>query len=346
MLAAMRTLMVVSALGLLLAGCGAGTGMSPGFTAPAASQGAIASSPPAETPVLNPSGTSLPSLSATASPGTEPAVVDPPAGVLPPGSVARVTADGLRVRGAAPGVPGHDEVVYTLNAGDLVLVQWSPLAYVAPSESHDGRGWYSIHVGGHTVDGMIDGGVTGWIAAGGSGLEYLEIVPVSCRAERDLANLVYAPFTQGADNSTFATPWERLACNSDRPLELTGIFDHVCPEGGVYPYRFSPHLAHPQWCTALLIDAIDADGYPRFGRGLIVRLPEFAPTDIERGDVLEVRGHFDDPQADSCVATTEAGFQGPAVDPAFLQLFCREQFVPDDWAVVDHRDLAPLPWSP
>lgn len=328
----MRTLNLVGAVGLLLMGCSASIAESPGVTAPLG--------------MPSPSDMATPSASATASAeGELPAVVDPPTGLLPPGSVARVTADGLRVRGAAPGVPGHDEVVYTLNAGDLVLVQWSPLAYVSPSESPDGRGWYSIHVGGHTVDGMIDGGVTGWIAAGGSGLEYLEVVPVSCRAERDLANLVYAPFTQG-DNSTFATPWERLACNADRPLELTGIFDYVCPEGGVYPYRFSPHLAHPQWCTALLIDAIGADGYPQHGRGLIVRFPEFAPTDIERGDVVEVRGHFDDPQADTCVATTEAGFQGPTVDPVFLQLFCREQFVPETWAIIGRRALAPLPWSP
>lgn len=272
-------------------------------------------------------------------------MVEHPPGMLAPGSVARITADGLRLRGGPPGSPEHDEILYTLNAGDEVLVDWTPLAYVSPSESVDGRGWYSLHVGGASVMSWIDGGVNGWVAAGDEQLEYLEHVPVTCRSERDLANLIYSPFT-GGDQETLATPWERLACNGDQELELTGVLEHVCPEGGVYPYDFRPHLAVPQWCTALMIDDIDADGEFRYGQGLVVRFPDVAPSELGRGDVLQLRGHFDDSQATSCTAATDPAFEGWAVDTPFLELFCREQFVPVEWEVVDHRELAPLPWLP
>ena len=268
--------------------------------------------------------------------------MEPPSGLLPPGSEATVAADRLRVRGAAPGVPGHEEVLYTLNAGDVVLVDWSPLAYISPEESPDGRGWYSVHVGGSSVMSYIDGGINGWVAAGENGLEYLEHEPVSCGSARDLENLVFSPFT-GGDQERLATPWERLACNGDRALELKGVFEIFCNEGGNYPYTFEPHLAVPQWCTGLIIDAIDADGYAQYAPGLAVRFPEFAPTDLERGDLLTVQGHFDDPAATSCTAETGPDFAGRAVDAPFLVLFCREQFVPDEWEVTGHRDLAPAP---
>jgi hypothetical protein len=266
-------------------------------------------------------------------------LVDPPDDLLPPGSLARVAADGLRVRGGPPGSSEHEQIGYTLAAGDLVLVEWTPFAYRSPAESGDGRGWYNVRVGGTSPYSEV----SGWVAAGEAGLEYLTHEPVACGAARDLEHLIYSPFS--GDEGLPASPWERLACNGDRPLELTGVLDYVCPEGGVYPHRFEPYLAHPQWCTALLIDAFDADGFARYGHGLVIRFPDFAPSDLERGDVLKVRGHFDDSLAASCSADTEPGFEGPAIDVPFLVLFCREQFVPGEWEVIDHRDLAPLPWE-
>ena len=74
-----------------------------------------------------------------------------------------------------------------------------------------------------------------------------------------------------------------------------------------------------------------------------MRFPDFAPSDLARGDVLEVRGHFDDPQATSCTADTEPGIDARRLDVPFLVLFCREQFVPEEWKLVDHRELAPGP---
>lgn len=230
---------------------------------------------------------------------------------------------------------------YRLTAGDEVLVAWSPLAYISPSESSDGRGWYNVRVGGTSFYGEV----SGWVAAGEAGLEYFELVAARCSSDRSLEHLIFQAFS-GGDPERLITPWERLACNAGQELELTGVLEYVCPEGGADPYRFDPNLAAPQWCTALLIDAIDAEGYARYGPGLIARFPEFMPSDVARGDVLRIRGHFDDPRATSCSADSEPGFDGRAVDVAFLVLFCREQFVPHEWEVVDHRDLAPLPWSP
>ena len=325
---------------LILASCATAQPAGSPSTAPASARSASAQ--PSAVPSVVASGTAAPVPSAEASEAAQAAVVEPPAGLLPPGSEATVTADRLRVRGAAPGVPGHEEVLYTLNSGDVVLVDWSPLAYISPEESPDGRGWYSVHVGGSSVMSYIDGGINGWVAAGENGLEYLEHEPVSCGSARDLENLVFSPFT-GGDQERLTTPWERLACNGDRALELKGVFEIFCNEGGNYPYTFEPHLAVPQWCTGLIIDAIDADGFAQYAPGLAVRFPEFAPTDLERGDLLTVQGHFDDPAATSCTAEAGADFGGLAVDPAFLVLFCREQFVPDSWEVTGHRDLAPAP---
>jgi len=257
--------------------------------------------------------------------------------------LARVTADGLRVRAGPPGTPEHQQVISTLNAGDLVLVDWSPLAYIPASESDDGRGWYSIHVGGAQPTSYIDGGVNGWVAEGSEGLEYFEVEPPQCSAERDLEHLIFPIFTPGAEQ--LGTPWERLACRGDRRLELTGVFEYLCPEGGVYPYRFDPVIAAPNWCTGLLIDAFDSSGNAQYGSALVVRFPAFTPSDLARGDVLRVGGHFDDPAASSCSAETEPGFEGRAVDVPFLVLFCREQFVPDEWELLDHRELGPLRWE-
>lgn len=326
--------------GAVLSACGGAAQPSPSLLAPASSTTATTAVSPNAT--LSPTATDEPA-SPTPSPAQvgEPSVLGHPAGLLAPGSVARVTADGLRVRRGPPGTPEHSDVTYTLNSGDEVLVSWSPLAYISPAESVDGRGWYDVQVGGAA----LDGGASGWVAAGDGGLEYLEHVAVSCPSEHNLENLVYSPFTDG-DLERIATPWERLACNGDQPLEVTGVFEYICSEGGVYPYRFDPHLAAPQWCSALMIDAIDPGGSFRHSQGLVVRFPAFAPSDLARGDLLRVQGHFDDPASSTCSAQTEPGFAGRAIDTQFLELFCREQFVPDEWELIDHRELAPLPWMP
>jgi hypothetical protein len=68
---------------------------------------------------------------------------------------------------------------------------------------------------------------------------------------------------------------------------------------------------------------------------------EFGGPDPVRGDLIRVTGHFDDPLAGSCTATAAAEVR--TIDPAFLELFCREKFVVTALEVIGHRELAPLP---
>ena len=210
---------ILASVVLLLVACGAEPAVSPSST-PSASVNPSPSQTPSATP-LPPSDSASPSPSPTPSVAQEGAVVEPPDDLLPPGSIARVTADDLRVRGGPPGAPEHEDVAYTLNEGDLVLVEWSPFAYRSPSDSGDGRGWYNIRVGGTSPSSQV----SGWVAAGETGLEYLEPAPVACGSARNLENLIFSSFD--GDAGTIATPWERLACNGDRQLELHGVFDYV-----------------------------------------------------------------------------------------------------------------------
>src|SRR5687767_12600455 len=97
---------------LLLVACGTDRGASAsastpsvtGTAAPSASAGASDA----------PSGSGAAS-EPTDSPGDEAVVVEPPPDLLPPGSLAVVKADGLRVRGGPPGSAEYDDIRATLN---------------------------------------------------------------------------------------------------------------------------------------------------------------------------------------------------------------------------------------
>ena len=260
-----------------------------------------------------------------------------------------VTADGLRVREGMPGTPEHEDVIYTLNAGDLVLIGTNPsgsgsmFGYVSPEESPDGRGWYSIHVGGNGPMSWIDGGVSGWIGEGDGGLEYLEVVPPACSADADLERVLYR-LGRVPDADEIRTAWDRLSCFGDRELTLEGVWEHLCYEGSMTPFRFEPsHIAVPFDCLGLIVDDIDEDGYSRRAGALPLRVTdELMANAPERGDLVTLRGHFDDPLATTCTASAPDGSDGYP-DPEFLVLYCREQFVVEEITVVGRRDLAP-PW--
>jgi hypothetical protein len=275
-----------------------------------------------------------------------------PLGILPPGSVARVTVDGLRVRAGPPywagfpDLPQPTEIVAVLSAGDLVLIGTSPLAYHPPETSPDGRGWYEVGVGGRITTSFIEqGSISGWVAEGEAGLEYLEAEMVTCPGSGTLEALLYPP-GHGVDGDELTTAWDRIACSGGEPRELEGVYDYLCLGNGFYPYNWEPaFIAYPHFCGGLILDDIDAEGNGRAGY-LVLRFPEDFGVLPQRGDVVQVEGHFDDPLSSTCSAATEPGFDGMAIDPKFLVLFCREQFVVDDVLVIGHRDLAPPPWEP
>ena len=314
--------------------------------------GASASLQPPASPQSAPSPTTELTETAEASEAAHQPVVPAPMGILPPSSVARVTVDGLRVRAGPPDwagfpdLPQPDEVIHTLSAGDLVLIGPSPLSYHPPETSPDGRGWYEVQVGGRISTTLVDGGIIGWVAEGESGLEYLSAAPLTCPGTATLEALLYLSGEGGAGDE-LTTGWDRLACHGGEQLEVEGVHEYWCYEGGVYPYEFRPaFIAYPgAGCAGLILDDIDADGHGRAG-ALPLHFRDGFAAYPERGDVIRVRGHFDDPVSSSCSADTPPGFDGVAIDPEFLILFCREQFVVDEVTVIGHRDLAPLPWEP
>jgi hypothetical protein len=277
-----------------------------------------------------------------------PPVVPTPTGILAPDSVARVTASGLRVRGGPPGSPEHGDTIYTLAAGDLVLIGSSPLSYVPPELAPDGRGWYGVHVGGAEIDSYMDGGVNGWVAEGEHGLEWLAAAALTCRGAESLAG-VLAPPDQGAEPHEWATAWDHLACYGGKQLELEGVIETPCYEGSDDPHLYQPvFLANPDICAGLDLvfdDEIAAEGQDT-SRPLQLRFSPNFGTWPKRGDLVRVRGHFDDPLSSTCTVTVQPDYDFVAIfDPGFVVLACRERFVVDDLSVTGHRELPPLPWE-
>jgi hypothetical protein len=252
-----------------------------------------------------------------------------------------VTANGLRVRGGPPGSPGHDEVIYALSVGDLVLVGSSPLSYLPPEFTPDGRGWYEVHVGGAELDSYMDGGINGWVAEGEDGLEWLAAEALICRGADTLAGVLYPP-EQGAATHEWATAWDQLACYGGEQLHLEGVIDLLCFEGSMLPFDQSPHhLAAPVTCTGLIPDG-GAD-FQATGVSLGLRFRE-GRAFPQRGELVRIVGHFDDPASSTCTFSPSADVYPPPFDAEFLVLFCRERFVVDELTVIGHRELGPLPW--
>ena len=323
-------------LAVVASACGMGEGLSRG-PIPAGRSPSLASSAP--TASAESTDAAPPSVAPYAP------VAQAPVGILPPDSVARVIANGLRVRGGPPGSPDHDQIVYSLAAGTLVLIGSSPLSYVPPESSSDGRGWYEVHVGGAEVDSYADGGINGWMAEGENGLEWLELAPIQCRGSDTLAGVLYPP-DQGGEAHEWATAWDQLACYGGGPLELQGVIEFLCMEGSMLPFDMTPyHLAAPVLCTGLIPDDIDVEGHSPSGLSLGLRFDEAWGAYPARGEVVRISGHFDDPASSTCTFKPSADVNPPPFDPQFLVLFCRERFVVDELTVVGHRDLAPLPWE-
>jgi hypothetical protein len=317
---AWRTPLIVVVV--LLAAVAIGLGLAvlldddPGTGQASASASASASGLPSQPVSAEPSaaasaGPSTPPGSAEPSADVAPEpVVDPPDGILPPGSVARVLVDGLRVReepttGAA--------LVTTLANGELVAIGHGYLMPDLGPRGADGFIWYPVRslgidelppVGSPPFEVSAD---IGWVAASDSTTPFLELVPPRCTdAEPTLALL------------QSLVEWERLACYGDRSITIEGVYGcGGC--GGLQPGTFTPEwLAHPMNFDLLSVEPQD-------------RIGPFAlrfPPDIERPEaasILRVTGHFDDPASAECVY--EPGDPPNPIDATSARFYCRTQFV-------------------
>lgn len=226
-------------------------------------------------PSVSPDDTSIPSATASASatPPVEPAspssapgptpAFEAPDDILPPGSRAMVTLDGLRIRSA----PGFDAVVDgTLAADTVVEVHgWGPTVV-------DGIDWYFVV--------HHDAVLAGYAAAGSGGDRYLDLLPPRCE-EREPDRAVLARLT----------PWERLACFGDRSLTVTGTYG--CPVCGEWiPGSYEPSwLANPQNLNYL--------GWPE---AIALHFPPEAGLNAPpNASIVRVTGHFSDPASTTCV---------------------------------------------
>jgi hypothetical protein len=279
-------------------------------------------SSPSDEPAA-PSEPAVPSDSPTAAPepseGAGPApVVVAPDGVLPPGSVVRVVADGLRVRQEPT---RGAEQVGTLSRGELVLLGYSFLHPAFGPVEADGFVWYPVSPLGVTElpdpEAPLESEVVGWAAVGDGTDPWVELVPPRCvEGDPDLALL------------SSLTEWERLACYGDRSLTIEGV--KGCGGcGGLYPGTFEP-----SWlATPMNYEFLSVEPQERIGPFLLRFSPDGPERPSEPGvaPILRVTGHFDDAAAAGCMIARPTD---EPIDEAVAELYCRQQFVVESYEIL------------
>ena len=169
----------------------------------------------------------------------------------------------------------------------------------------------------------------GWVAGVSQDLDaWLTALDLGCPSEPSLQEL------------TALTDMEHLACYGDEQLVLEGtVTSPCCGYVGVYVYE-------PDWLSNPTASVFFYDHFLglRFDPDRGLALPE-------RGDVVRVTGHFDDPAAASCtveideqmVSYDENG-EPIEIDPPDTEgapFSCRLQYVVDAIEVIGTEDLGP-----
>jgi hypothetical protein len=312
------------ALGLAVAAVLAGDGgtaqasPTPTIVASASASGDAPSAPASASATASASAASAePSGDPSQAAGPDP-VVPPPDDVLPPGSVARVTVDGLRVR---EGPTTASELVASLPSGELVAIGRSHVSPNLGPVQADGFTWYPVGVLGISELPVVphppleDPGAIGWVAGGDAGGAFLELVAARCTDAEPSLEVLQS-----------LLPWEQLACYGNRTLTIEGILGcGGC--GGFIPGLFEPvWLAYPE-----SLDLLSVEPQDRLGPFQL-----WFPPDVERPEVasvLRVTGHFDDPTAAECsIAFGEPDPQ--PIDATTAVHSCRAKFVVESFEVL------------
>lgn len=251
-----------------------------------------------------------------------------PDGLLPPGSVVRVTGDGTRIR-AEPTTDA--EIVTTMSAGDLVYVVDD--ARAGPVDS-DGYDWYSVeYVNGTDVwpwmDVAPDDLQRGWVAAGNDSQRFMELADVTCPTDPPTLEVLAFEMTS----------WERLLCLTHAPVTIDAA--DFCRQEGFGGCGGTTAGAAPTW----LADATQHApmvlpgnmGYP-FVRVAIP--PDILPAyeALPLGRVVRITVHVDDPAASTCVLS-EADDAGRMADPETVRVWCRERLVMEAFEDVGENDI-------
>lgn len=275
---------------------------------------------PSPRPSLRPSGSgvaAVPTLTpdpGSAEPTLAPApspVVAPPDDVLPPGAVARVAVEVLRIRES----PSTDaRLLDQLPQGQLVLID----AGLPPGGPVTGGGftWYPVRRIAELTElpalpgALPEEGAVGWAAAGDAETAYLALLAPRCAARPVALATLEA-----------MTPWERLACFGAEPLTFDGIAGcGGC--GGAAAGTFEPAwLAYPSIGVPISVDPS-----VRIGPFGVQFRPE-GPAVPADGSIVTVSGHFDDAASAGCVMAP--GDPPEPIDSRTAVLACRERFVVD-----------------
>jgi hypothetical protein len=308
-----------------------------GTTGPSATTSVTPSS--SDGPSVAPTTSELPSQPGSPSPSMPSVEVEPPEGILPPGSAVEVTADGLRIRERPT---TSSEVVGSVDAGDLLYVELSNLS-LGPIRA-DGFDWYYVsHEPGYDgwptyPDGQRPG-ARGWAAVESASERFVRLAPPRCPEA-----------AIGMDAMVQLTPYERVACFGDQELTLDGTYGCPYCDSLVNLGTWEPGWLASYYPDAFQIFVPSWADYPPFPGSITLRAPPDVPAlTVElRGEVLRVTGHFNDSRSSDCVIVwgedAPAPPEGSDQDRA-AEWYCRAQFVVTSWESIG-TDPAFAPLEP
>ena len=269
---------------------------------------------PTATSEATPSGSAVPSATPDPTPGPTATAPEP----APQEWVARVAVNGLMLREA----PGLDaESLGTLQEGTIGLVVHGPVIA-------DGYEWYQFSGFGlppntgcafEEEENLYCPTWFGWVAAASQPEAEAWIEPASIDCPEPPMNMQELALGRGAV--------EQLACQLDGSFTVRGWWDEepgeglggACASGPPSGWLYCSNLNH----NRVLMDESE---HPQ-GVGIQVYIdPDSDVTMPDRGQWIEIVGHFDDPAAQGC--DENAALNGDLdEEPDRVVLICRTQLV-------------------
>ena len=280
---------MILAVGLLAACAVPGTSSQ----SPITLDGSASSMSPIESPYAQPMPSASGALVPSFAPGRSPTPMLV-AGLLPPGSEARVVVDSLRLR-SEPRANGP--ILATMPRNAIVKLDGPPF-----QRSADGIEWRSVRYA------SAPGGTSqsGWAAAGDGADAFLVSEQITCPTEPPDAETLVA-----------MSDWAHVTCFADQELVVEGSV--VTGFGGTTVGSYQPG-----WLASPLAfgGVIQAKGALFL---YILRDGDGLATDWVDGQKLRIAGHYDDPAAATCAIA----YGEPAVpEPESLAVaYCRGKFV-------------------
>lgn len=325
----MRSSLAAALMVAILAGCAGAPSASSGPDRAIATDG----TPAATTSGVAPRGaaTSEPTLEPEASPVIGPAIpttqptgpswTPRPIEALLLESMITVSVDRLNKR-RLPST--GSKILGVVEKGDFLrVVDYGPFV-------NDGYRWYAAKFVAKAGEPPVRGvdhdeepQDAFWVAVGKDATEYVKQLRPRCPETIELNSLSWM---LGA---------ELLACFGSNSIELAGTFG--C--GGCGGARVGTY--EPSWLAFPLISKDNLSAYPigNAGGSIFIRFPPGGSEEPPPGSVIRVRGHYDDPAAESCSMSVvdpmhPSGETLVPIPAAAAHLLCAQQFVVESFEVL------------